>query len=58
MITSNIILTRKQRNASLISSHKVKLYSVSLFGIKLQYLQNTPVGDNFKASAKFLHIGP
>lgn len=36
VINSNIILTREQRNASLTSSHKVRLYGHSLFRIKLQ----------------------
>lgn len=58
VIDSNINLTRKQRNASLISSHEVRLYGHSLSGIKLQYLQDMPVLDNLKVSASFLHICP
>ena len=48
----------EQRNASLISSHEVRLYGHSLFGIKLQYLQDITVLDNLKVSASFLHIDP
>ncbi|MDK7751550.1 hypothetical protein QP572_14565, partial [Brevibacterium sp. UMB10442] len=46
------------RNASLISSHEVRLYGHSLFGIKLQYLQDITVLYNLKVSASFFHIVP
>lgn len=58
VINSNIILPGKQRNASLILSQEVRLYGHSLFEIKLHYLQNTPVVNNLKLSANFLHIDP